>query len=66
MSPERCMDLLNATIDHVSSAHNTKETIHELLLIGFTETELINEFNFSKDDVKEASEEFDETINTNS
>ena len=59
MTKERCMELLNQVIDHVSAAHNTGKQIHELLLIGFTADELINEFNFDADDVNDALSEFD-------
>lgn len=58
MTKERCMELLNQVIDHASVAHNTREQIHELLLIGFTADELINEFNFDADDVNDALSEF--------
>lgn len=60
MTKERCMELLNQVIDHVSAAHNTTQQIHKLLLIGFTADELINEFNFDADDVNNALSEFDD------
>lgn len=46
------MELLNQVIDHISAAQNTQNTIHELLLIGFTPEELIHDFNFDDQDVK--------------
>ena len=51
---DRCMELLNQVIDHVSVARNTAETIHELLHIGFDKDELTNIFNFDKSDVENA------------
>lgn len=60
MSEERCMELLNAVIDHVSCCNNTKETIHELLLIGFTAQELETEFGFDGDDIRDAASEMEE------
>lgn len=60
MTKERCMELLNQVINHVSVAHNTKQQIYELLLIGFTADELIDEFNFDEDDVNDALSEFDD------
>lgn len=60
MTKERCMELLNQVINHVSVAHNTKQQIYELLLIGFTADELIDEFNFDEDDVNDALFEFDD------
>lgn len=54
MTKERCLELLNQVIDHVSATQNTQRTIHELLLIGFTPDELIKTFHFDADDVNEA------------
>lgn len=54
MTKERCLELLNQVINHVSTAQNTQGTIHELLLIGFTPDELIKTFHFDADDVNEA------------
>lgn len=60
MSNERCIDLLNSIVNHVSCARNTSETIQELLLMGFEGDELIHVFNFTKDDVEDAINEFEE------
>lgn len=51
MTYERSMELLSEVIDYVSIANDTAETIEELLKIGFTSEELINDFSFSKEDV---------------
>ena len=59
MELQRCKDLLNAVIDHVSCCRNTSGTLHELLLIGFTKEELVEEFNFSVDDVDDALAEME-------
>ena len=53
MNQTRSMELLNQVIDHVSAAQNTQKAIHELLLIGFTPEELIHDFNFDSQDVKD-------------
>lgn len=54
MTKERCLELLNQVINHVSATQNTQRTIHELLLIGFTPKELTETFRFDADDVNEA------------
>ena len=59
MREGRYMELLNSVIDHVSVSRNTRETIHELLLMGFAADELKDIFNFAEDDVAEAAEEFE-------
>lgn len=51
LSADRCMDLLDSIIRYVSSTRNTHEAVHELMLMGFTVDELINNFGFSEDDV---------------
>lgn len=51
MTYERSMELLSEIVDYVSIANDTAETIEELLKIGFTSEELINDFSFSKEDV---------------
>ena len=53
MKLNRAKELLNVMIDHLSVAERNDEVIKKLLHIGFTEDELINEFNFCEDDVKE-------------
>lgn len=55
LSINRCMQLLNAVIDHTGTANNTKAQIQELLKIGFTENELIDVFSFDEEDVKEVA-----------
>lgn len=60
MTQERCMKLLNAMIDNLSVAERNNDVIQKLLNIGFTEEELINEFNFCEDDVKEILKEIKE------
>ena len=56
MTLERTKELLNAFINHLSVAENNSTVIQELLSIGFTKDELINEFNFCEDDVKDIIE----------
>lgn len=60
MSNERCMQLLNNIIDHVSCARNTSETIEELLYMGFEENELINHFGFCEDDINNTTNNDDD------
>lgn len=59
LSINRCMQLLNAVVNHAETANNTKAQIQELLKIGFTENELIDTFSFDEGDVKEAAEEIE-------
>lgn len=51
MTYERSMELLSEVVDYVSIANDTAETIEELLKMGFTSEEIINDFSFSKEDV---------------
>ena len=51
MTHERSMALLSEIIDHTSIANDTSDTIEELLKMGFTAEELVNDFSFSKEDV---------------
>lgn len=56
MKLDRAKELLNAVINNLSVAESNNTVIQKLLYIGFTEDELINEFNFSIKDVKDAAE----------
>lgn len=47
----RCMELLNQIINHVSIANNTSDTIHQLVNMGFTVRELTQYFSFPKEDI---------------
>ena len=60
MSLDRAMELINAMIDNLSVAERNNDIIQKLLNIGFTEEELINEFNFCEDDVKEVIKDMEE------
>lgn len=57
MDETRMKELLNQLIDHVAVASNTSETVSELLQIGFTSEELVNEFGFSQSDVDDVCDE---------
>ena len=57
MTHARCKELLNAMIDNLSVAERNNTVIQKLLGIGFTEEELINEFNFCRNDVEDVVEE---------
>lgn len=57
MKKERAMELLNNVIDRISVAEKTSTTIEECLRIGFTKKELVKNFGFSKEDVKEVAKE---------
>ena len=60
MDYERQKELLNRIVEHESVARTTKETIKHLLFLGFYDEELVHEYNFSIDDVVEASQEMDD------
>ena len=47
----RCMELLNQIINHVSVANNTSDTIHQLVDMGFTVRELTQYFSFPEEDI---------------
>lgn len=49
----RCMELLNQIINHVSVANNTSDTIHQLVDMGFTVRELTQYFSFPEEDIPE-------------
>lgn len=58
MTIARAKTLLNSMIDNLSVAENISTVLNTLLKIGFTKEELINEFNFSYDDVSKAVDNF--------
>ena len=49
----RCMELLNQIINHISIANNTSDTIHQLVDMGFTVRELTQYFYFPEEDIPE-------------
>lgn len=49
----RCMELLNQIINHISVANNTSDTIHQLVDMGFTVRELTQYFSFPEEDIPE-------------
>ena len=51
ISLDRYMELLNEVIDFVMVGESLSNSIIELFAIGFTADELINQFNFNKEDV---------------
>ena len=62
----RCMELLNQIINHVSIANNTSDTIHQLVDMGFTVKELTQYFFFPEDDIPEDLIDEDDIENTTS
>lgn len=60
LSQERCMELLNALINHLSVAERNNEVIKCLLNVGFETEELITHFNFIEEDVKDAAEDMND------
>lgn len=60
MTSERMKELLNRVIDNISAGEKCHETIKKLLFLGFTDKELITEFQFSESDVRDALAEMDE------
>lgn len=59
MKRKRAMELLNAVINHLSVAERNNTVIEKLLNIGFTDEELINEFNFCREDVNDVLKEME-------
>ena len=53
-------DLLYQIIDHVSNCENNSTTIKTLLYWGFTIEDLVQDFNFNKDEVKDCAEDMDD------
>lgn len=51
ISLERYKELLNEVIDFVMVGESLSNSIRELFAIGFTANELVNQFNFNKEDV---------------
>lgn len=70
MPENRCMELLNQIINHVSVANNTSDTIHQLVDMGFTVKELTQYFFFPEEDIPEdlmdEEDNADNTDNTTS
>ena len=64
MNLERAKELLNAFINNLSVAESNHTVLKHLLYLGFTRDELIHEFNYSEDDVKDAEEEMDDYTDT--
>ncbi len=50
---ERAKELLNACIDYLAIAENTRTQLETLFRIGFTERELVDVFHYSQSDVDE-------------
>lgn len=48
---DRCMELLNAVIDHIAVAENINTQISTLVNIGFTTDELVAYFQYSQSDI---------------
>lgn len=60
MTYDRAMCLLNEIIEHLCDVKRVREAIEELFRIGFTDDELIEVFNFDKDDVEKVVSEIEE------
>lgn len=54
----RFKDLLNNVINHFSAGESNHELINKLLDLGFEEEELVNEFNFSRSDIKDVLDDW--------
>ena len=63
MKYNRCMELLNQVINHISTANNTSGTVRELLYMGFEADELVTFFGFGRDDVDPVAKEM-ETVSS--
>lgn len=57
MDNDRCMELLNAVIDHIAVGESTKEQIGRLVSIGFTTDELVKYFAYSQSDIDDYLED---------
>lgn len=57
MDAERAKFLINNMIEYFLIGEKISNVIRKLLELGFTAEELVNEFNFSTDDVKSIEEE---------
>ena len=57
MTHERAMELLNEIINWVCIAESNSEAIRQLLSMGFSADELIEDFGYSLTDVREAENE---------
>jgi predicted metallopeptidase len=59
MTKERAMELLNNVIDYMSIAERNEVVIENLLHIGFTSDELVEDFGYSLTDVREVEKEME-------
>ena len=58
MDLEHAKALLSNVIDHVAVGNNTKETLKQLIFLGFTKEDLL-EFQFCENDIDDAFAEYD-------
>lgn len=60
MTYDRAMCLLSEIVEHTCVARKTNEAIEHLFRLGFTDDELVEVFNFGKDDVADVVEKIEE------
>lgn len=60
MTYDRAMCLLSEIVEHTCTARKTNEAIEYLFRLGFTDDELTDVFNFSKNDVKSVVKKIEE------
>lgn len=65
MTPERIKELLHILVEHIKNPYEFAFTapyaaVIELLTLGFTEDELVNEFGFTSEDVQLAQQDINE------
>ena len=60
MTYDRAMCLLSEIVEHICTARKTNEAIEYLFRLGFTDDELTDVFNFSKNDVKSVVKKIEE------
>ena len=60
MTYDRAMSLINEFIEHLCEVKRVREVIEELFRVGFTDDELVDVFNFGKDDVSAVVDEIEE------
>jgi len=56
---DRAVELLNAVLNHMSVAERNDDVIKTLLSIGFTEDELVVDFNFCREDIQSIIKEME-------
>ena len=62
MTYDRAMCLIDEIIEHLCEVKRIKEAIEELFRLGFTDDELVDVFNFDKNDVDDVVSRIEEDV----